>query len=313
MEDDGDNPTRVSTESAAARRPSYSQDGTKMFYDVDGDIWVRNTGGSPSPTNLTADLEECDGTQVCEDVDAGPRFDEGEDYLVVFTRETTADTTGDIYIATFDASEGELVDLEAITSGTGLINYHPAWCGDAHVIWSREIPNDCEPHCELGELYYWELCIQQVNENGAIPNTLTCYLGESHERANQHPSCNSDGTMAAFAQSLGDTKAGTIFIEQPHEICTIDLEDEEPESTLDCLVDEENDPNNELDDTNPAWSPGNSQLAFASEREGQDETSEYDIWAVNAQNLPQQTPVNLTDTDDDILDLDPDWGPASLP
>lgn len=215
----------------------------------------------------------------------------------MFTRETEENLTVDV-------SEGLLTNIQTIADDS-LINYHPVWCGNDHVMWSREII--CTT-CELSELYWWELCIQAVDEGGP-EGSPTCYLGSAtHLKANQHPSCNVGGDMVAFAQSNGDRKdAQTLeYIEQPHQICTMDLlagSQQEIEDSVRCLSGD-----SEVDDTNPVWKPGNTMLAFASQRMMSDDTTDYEIWQVNSVSIETQTPQFITDNDQEIPDLDPDWG-----
>lgn len=83
-----------------------------------------------------------------------------------------------------------------------------------------------------------------------------------------------------------------------------------PEDTVKCLLkDVATD-----DETDPVWSPGDSQLAFASNREF-NITTDYDIWVVNSFELddPNNLPQNLTNTAGDIPDNYPDWGAQHLP
>ena len=310
MREDGTHQTEMTDESGAARRPSYSFNGQNLLYHIDKDIWIADISGTPSPQNLTmgTGVLECSGSNICHEVDAGPRINVSGDFLIVFTRDASSPTSGiagDIFLATVDVSEGELVNLHTVKDDS-LINYQPSWCGDDHVIWSREIDPMCGGSCGASQLYWWELCIQEVDQNGTI-GSAECYLGVSHQKANHYPSCNASGDMVAFAQSPGDIKpvGGGDYIETPHDICTMDLQAGTPvqiEDSVVCLI------NDDVDDTKPVWSPSGSQLAYG--QGDLDDVTAYEIYKVNADDLGNQTPERLTDNDD--ADNDPDWGPAAL-
>jgi Tol biopolymer transport system component len=313
MQDDGTNQTRLTDapSSGLAHRTSYSYDGRRVLYDVAGDIWVARTVGSPSPQNLTAFTEgDCSGDEVCEDADAGPKINTAGDFLIVFTKETEEDLTSEIYIATYNVGTGALSHINPLTSddgGSGLIDYHPAWCGDDHVIWSRESNCVAPASCELTEKYFWELCIVEVSQTGPVGDP-TCFLDWTSAKANQHPSCNESGDMVAFAQSDGDIKSGDFYIEQPHDICTMDLTAEDPEDAVECNTDFDTD--SDVDENHPTWSPAGTQIAFASNKPNNGPSDvDYEIWKVNDDF--SGTPVPLTDNTD--VDDEPDWGAAVLP
>jgi len=280
-----------------------------VFQKDDGNLYLK-TGSASAQVLIDYATGHCGGASICEDADAEDRrINSDNDFRIVFTKETTADSTGDIFIATVDISSGELTDVHQITDEPDVINYQPAWCGPDRVIWSREL-GGCEPPppCGVFELYWWELCVQDVDESGPVAGTKECFLNNpNHLRANQHPSCDSVGRRVAFAQSLGDLKAGGdgLYIEQPHQVCTMFLEPTPPttpEQTVSCLPK----PNADIDDTDPVWSPGNGAIAFSSNRLASN-SDELDIWRVNSFNIQGQQPTNTTNTDETIPDLHPDW------
>jgi len=312
MKETGEAQTQVTSESAAARRPSISTDGTKIVYDDHDDLLMINHDGT-GPFTLTAGLSMCDDynfendpakpvVQGCEDADAGSVVNQDGDFLIVFTRETEQVSPGptfgsrvaNLYLGRVDVSAGQLVDLEQLTFSEDCadpIHYQAAWCGASHIVWSREIGS----LCSFSPDYDWEICTMPVDASGPL-GAPTCYF-LNDETANQYPSCTAGGTKIAFAQSDGMDE------ERPHDICTMNFDG----SNLVCFTNEEDDPDNlYYDDTRPSWSPSGTVIAFASDRVSGG-GSDYEIWVMNADGsgLTQRTTNSVPDDD-------PDYGAGRL-
>jgi hypothetical protein len=210
-----------------------------------------------------------------------------------------------IYMATWNVATQQLGTPIPLTNDPGSAfqkNQHPAWCGSGSVVWSRYTsPVTLEQEPDVNE---YTICIMKVDENGPIPGTIKCHDTPEpdsddggDELDEEHPSCGVFNGQEKIAYANGKVGAGDL---DTYKICIInsDFSGEE-----ECTPDD----NPTIDQTMPTWSPGGTQLAFASNESGGD----YDIFVINVPGLPNNSWMMLG-PDDAFEDLDPDWGPAVL-
>jgi len=327
------------------RRPSICTGGQRIFYDdssdfpsiTQGDLWVKSTsgggaaqealhctnpGGAPDCFGQRPDpfpwcgvpplnpppVPETGGDCGCRAVACGspPSVFFPTNSRILFEYMNPPGTRHNILMATWDASSGSLGALCKLTHDGGTAeslrsNFEPAWCGNNHMVFTRT-----NHEYEEGVLLGPTICTKAIPTTE--PTEIRCHITDDglDER---YPSCgmkNGEWTVAYAMQKTGAPS-------DVSRICTINLD----QTTFDFIPGTEVcTPEDELtvDWTRPTWSPGGTQIAFASnENVGSPGEDDYDIYRIGSDTISLQTgspifahPSN-TDEDDD-----PDWGPALL-
>ena len=271
---DGTGVTQVTDQSGQAHNATISPSGGKVIYDV-GDVLYMNDFANPigEPVLLGGG----------SDPDASGYINLARDFRIIYTIGVGGQTQ--IYMATVDISENELVDEVALTSSSFTDNYHPSFCGTSHFVWIHD------------DTYQGELCYQEFDEDGPVGSATCWFSGLDDAKVDAHPDCDSTGTYVAWARESEDY-AGT------HDIWKMPTSgDEEDAETIQA---------EHADETMPVWSPSNSQIAFASNKVWPPGSSanDYEIWRIDSTTGSGDEAVTENDGVDDI---EPAWGPATLP
>lgn len=141
------------------------------------------------------------------------------------------------------------------------------------------------------------LCFQEFNGSGAVGDPTCWFHGFTDGRQDEHPACNSDGTVVAWArENESSSYAGK------HEIWTMPTDSEDGSDATKIVETHD-------DATMPVWAPGDGQIAFAWNAPLGDSSTDYEIWKKNANGSGNAIPV----TDNAYEDDAPTWGPAVLP
>lgn len=272
--DDGTFQEQVTSESADVFNPTIAHAGRLVLYDNGSNLFVHNFNGTGSATDLGPGRDPL----------AGPYINSDRDFRVLYTIASGGHLV--IQMATFDVSANTLIDAINMTPNLTLDQMHPAFCGLNHFVWASD------------DSYEGQICYQEFDANGPVSDTKECYFsGYGDPRADIHPACDSNGRTVAWARENADSQYSGN-----HEIWTMDLDDDDPESTATRILSTINDA------TMPVWSPGDGQIAFAWNRLWMG-SSDYEIWKINSNGTGGQLPVTDNLDDDDA----PSWGPAVLP
>jgi len=274
---DGTGVTQVTDQSGQAHNPTISPSGGKVIYDVDGVLYMNDFANPIGEPVLLGGGS---------DPDASGYINLARDFRIIYTFGEGG--VFQIHMATVDISETEnvLVNKVALTSSSKDSN-HPSFCGTSHFVWIRD-----DTYNDLGEL-----CYQEFDEEGPVGSETCWFSGIDDAKVDAHPDCDSTGTYVAWARESEDY-AGT------HDIWRMPTsgDEEDAESIKD----------GQHDETMPVWSPSNSQIAFAWNRlwPAGSSANDYEIWRIDSTTGTGEQAVTSNDGVDDI---EPAWGPASLP
>ena len=243
-----------------AHNPSFTPSGRFFIFDVGGALYMSDIA---SPVQTSVYLRS--GT----DPDAGPYINTDRDFRIIF--QIGIGGTMEIWMATYDAVEEEIVNVVELTEDSNSDQTQPAFCGDDHFVWKEE------------DSYGGRICYQEFDDDGPVGDD-DCRYGGFGDRKDEHPSCDSEGLFITWARE-------STAYEGRHDIWIMDADDGANAERIAL---------SSFDETMPVWKPGGTDIAYTKKQDNE----YYEIYRMQDDGSGQG---ELTNNDYD--DIAPSWAP----
>ena len=261
MNEDGTNPTKLTSNYNSESNPAVSPDGSRIAYEFLRGIWVMNSDGSGKRA-LT------DGTATDED----PTWS-ADGTRIAFAR------NGDLWAMNVDGS-----GVTNLTNSPNNQEFDPAWSPQGDKIAYTRI--GCDP------ANFGAVCVYSMNADGTGQTNLTPETsmpqcpnqpGYFHNGASREPAWSPDGSLIAFSGALicPHTTGRDIWVMGPSGGTKVNLTND-----------------NGTNDKRPAFSPDGTKILFESDR-GSNNLELYTMSAANGSGLQRLTNNSVLDDNPD--------------